>query len=135
MQCRCLRKPLCADHIVAYFTSRNGSPYQGLKNQRIIFEQRYTFEDQNNEFQIEPPIEYEDVSLQFCAIPLEWVQQDRIWPKECVNGTLAFVPKNPKNFNPASTPLACVRGDPNGCPSGKIGVWNNNINMFTCVSM
>ncbi len=141
VQCRCLQKPQCAEHVTAFFDTTLGNPYQGIDSQKFIVTQENGYLDLAGEFQTDVPLQFETPALQFCAISNEFLS--RSWPKvvdedgnfgECLTGAIAFIPENPEDFardDTPRTPLSCVRGVP--CKKGEIPFWDPRFDEIKCL--
>ncbi|PCJ29168.1 MAG: hypothetical protein COA94_02340 [Rickettsiales bacterium] len=132
--CRCLQKPRCANHITSYFTAEKGTPSLGILPQRIVFNQVYSYTDISGKYNIKRPLEYINTLTDFCTIPNSWVSDDRIWPNNCVLGTLVSIPDEPDTFNKSKisiTPMGCVIGNGDECPD-KFPYWDKD--KISCAS-
>lgn len=133
VQCRCLSRAQCANFIVGSFRTDGGNAFQPLDTQRISFNQATNYKNLAGNVSIDPPFQISDPSTEFCAVSLEALQQSRLWPNGCLQGTLAFLPANPDDFDVNTTPLGCVRGEP--CPSGEMAVWDSSKGEVVCQTM
>lgn len=132
VRCRCVRRQFCAEYVTAYFTAVNGNPYQPISDQRITFEQIPYYNNAAGNFDQTPPLSPGDND--FCAVPREWVQQERLYPSNCLRGVLAYIPQNPSTFSRTdldTTPLSCVIGPQ--CPSESIAYWDNRVSAVRCL--
>lgn len=146
VQCRCLTEPQCAYYVTAFFSAENGNPFQSIAPQRIVFEQNAAGNNAENQFVAQPPYSLESSTTQFCQIPNEWVS--RVWPPiagtndqqvfgPCIVGTMAYVPDDPNTFNAASrasTPVACVQGEPTPCSGFQTPMWNKKTYQINCLN-
>ena len=134
--CRCLQRPRCPYYVTSFFRATNGNPYQSIDNQRISFRQINTYTDLAGAHHTTKPLEYIDPATEFCSIPIDWFNKQRVWPSKCISGTIAFVPEDPEAFSASSTdttPVACVLGSPNTCPVDSVAFWNNRVNRLSCL--
>lgn len=135
--CRCVRNPQCATEITTVFQVSNGNPYQSVNGNTTTFDQVYGFIDSSGDVVNEQPIiiPVDQTTSTFCTISNEWLP--RIWPKECVRGTLAYYPSDPASFdlNKANiSPLACVIGEPCNNPT-ETAVWDNRVGEVFCYEL
>lgn len=133
VKCRCLSRSQCSNFIVGTFKSDDGNAFQPIDTQRISFNQATNYTNLAKNMVIDPPFQIGEPSSEFCGVPFQWVQESRLWPNGCLRGTLAFLPTDPSNFDPNTTPLGCVRGEM--CPSGQMAVWDRSKGEVVCQMM
>ena len=135
--CPCLHKPQCANYVLSVFNVDNGNQNQPLTRSRTVFVQSFTSSN-DGRFNSEPPLQYDDVNTQFCSVENEWVgipddsDQNRLWPSICPQGTLAYVPSNPLDFDVTETELSCVPGSSSKCEPSQVPYWDNRVNSLCC---
>lgn len=137
VECRCLRKPRCGNHILTSFSTLGGNPYLPLEGQLLTFKQNTSYvatvTDSNGNLSstliAAPPLELSNPKTDFCSVPVAW--KPRLNPRKCVRGVLAYLPDDPLNFDFDNTSLGCV---PRGteCPDGDIEVWDPRVNFQVC---
>lgn len=151
VQCRCLARPQCANHVTSYFNVNNGSAFQGIESQAIVFNQEISYKDRENVFFAQPPLRFVQPLNQFCEISEFWIGEqgcksnlgpdgcNRTWPKvevnkPCLRGVLAYVPTDSDNFTrdqKLDTPLSCVIGDT--CPDDQLPYWDKATGKVACL--
>jgi len=150
VECRCLQRAQCANHVTAYFQTSNGNAFTGIASQPVVFEQITSYTDQQGVFFPSAPLRLDNIATQFCEISREFIglsvgndqpnlAGNRTYAKvevnePCLRGVLAYVPENVPDFNSTTildTPLSCVQGQP--CPEGQTPFWNPNLNQVSCI--
>lgn len=150
VECRCLMRAQCANHVTAYFQTSNGNAFTGLVSQPVVFDQVTSYVDQQDVFFSSSPLRLENPAFQFCEISREFIglnvgsgnqnmAGNRTYAqvdvnKPCLRGVLVYVPENVADFTSVTvldTPLSCVQGQP--CPEGQTPFWNPNTNQISCI--
>lgn len=140
--CPCVAGPQCADYVLSIFNTNNGNAFEEDLSQQLYFTQSGGI----------PPLKYDNVDS-FCTVPPNFlfisspgcnftsdftlenldICMNQLSP--CQTGVPAFI-TDAYNFDPVqfqSTPVACVRGDPNVCSSGTLPVFNTNFGGIICL--
>lgn len=72
-ECPCLGVSQCPNYILSVFTTSNGNPYQSLGGQRVTFPQISTYVSTSGIRTDNPPIQFNNPAITFCASPLAWL--------------------------------------------------------------
>jgi hypothetical protein len=128
IQCLCIPTPQCANNILVYFSNQSGSPYSTAQGNRYFLSQTANYINASGQTIQQPPLKIPDLVSNFCTLPPSWL--DRLNPRTCIRGTLAYLPDNPDNFDPATTNLGCVYGST--CQAPFTAVWDPRVNTTNC---
>nr|QBK92928.1 MAG: hypothetical protein LCPAC403_00620 [Pithovirus LCPAC403] len=132
-ECKCVSSLQCANYITSYFVIQNQDSSLSLGTSRTVF-------TQSNFYQVNlagvspsntPPMILVDPVSNVCTINQNVLDTDKMYPKLCMTGTLAYLAEDSDLVEDVEIlPLACVKGEE--CIEG-ITVYDKSLNEIVCL--